>query len=224
MINFIKNIFHGIYQFTYPSFCHSCTDLIEQNQLFCAGCSALLPKISSITLPLSKKVTITVHALSPYDGALRKLILQKNSGSWRNFTALALLTAQQLNLENLAPDCFIPVPLHWTRTFWRGYNQASILAKEYGSIWQAPVFEGIERSKKTAFQSHLDKESRSLNVKKAFQIKHSHTDLVQHYITNKHVVLVDDVMTTGATLIEIAQLIQRYQPSKITALVVCRVN
>lgn len=224
MINFIKNIFHGIYQFTYPSFCHSCAELIEQNNLFCSSCSTLLPKISSITLPLSKKTTITVHALSPYDGALRKLILQKNSGSWRNFTALARLTAEQLNLENLKPDCFIPIPLHWSRVFWRGYNQASILAKEYSDIWHVPVFEGIERPKKTAFQSQLDKESRSLNVKRAFAIKNSHADLVQHHITNKHVVLVDDVMTTGATLIEIAQLIQRYQPSKITALVVCRVN
>ena len=224
MIQFIKNILHSVYRFTYPSFCHDCNDLIEQDSLFCAACAFNLPKIASVALPLSKKTAITVHALSTYDGILRKLILQKNSGRWRNFKSLAHLTAQQLELDNFTPECIIPVPLHWTRVVWRGYNQASILAHEYGKIWNVPVFDCLERARKTSFQSSLDKEARTLNVKKAFEVKKEHMDLIQHHITNKHVVLVDDVMTTGATLIEIAQLIQRYQPAQITALVVCRVG
>ncbi len=65
---------------------------------------------------------------------------------------------------------------------------------------------------------------RELNVKKAFSIKASHFDFIPHTITGKHIILVDDVMTTGATLIEMARLLNRYEPAKITALVVCRVT
>lgn len=224
MLKLVKNIIHSLYRFTYPSFCHQCNDLIEQDTLFCGPCALTLPTIASITLPLSKKASFSVHALSSYDGVLRKLILQKNNGRWRNFKALAHLTAEHIKIDNFNPECIIPVPLHWSRVLWRGYNQSSILANEYGKIWNVPVFDGLERSRKTSLQSTLDKEARTLNVKKAFEIKKKRMDLVQHYITNKHVVLVDDVMTTGATLTEIAQLIQRYQPAKITALVVCRVG
>ena len=224
MIPILKKILSCINRFIYPSFCHDCSKLIEQDLLFCSTCTKNLPLITSLNLPISKKTFFTVHALSPYDGILRKLILQKNSGRWRHFKALARLTEAQLSLENLNPDSFIPVPLHWTRVLWRGYNQAGILAHEYGKLWNVPTFDCLTRSRKTAFQSSLDKDTRELNVKKAFSIKKSHIDLIQHHITNKHVVLVDDVMTTGATLTEIAQLIQRYQPAKITALVVCRVG
>ncbi len=223
MLSLVKKLLNSVYQFTYPSFCQSCNDLIQQDSLFCFGCSKTLPRVTSTSLAISKKTIMTVHALAPYDGILRKIILQKNNGRWRHFKALAQLTAQELPLDLLNPESIIPVPLHWTRTLWRGYNQATVLAKEYGKIWNVPVFEGIERARKTKPQSSLDKDARSANVKKAFDIKKSHADLLGHYITNKHVILVDDVMTTGATLIEVAQLIQRYQPAKITALVVCRV-
>ena len=167
---------------------------------------------------------MTVHALSNYEGTLRKLILQKNSGRWRQFSGLARLMHERMNLEQLKPDCFIPVPLHWTRKLWRGYNQSSILANEYAKLYNVPVFECLSRLRKTPFQSTLKKETRELNVKKAFAIKQNFFNVIPQTITGKHIVLVDDVMTTGATLVEMARLLNRYEPAKITALVVCRVK
>jgi ComF family protein len=188
------------------------------------GCTESLPKIASTMLPISKKSYLTVHAISNYEGTLRRLILQKNSGRWRQFSALARIAHKHLNLKNLKPDCFIPVPLHWTRELWRGYNQAAILAKEYANLANVPVLDCLSRSRKTPFQSTLNKESRETNVKKAFAIKQDHFNALTQNITGKHIVLVDDVMTTGATLVEMARLLNHYEPAKITALVVCRVT
>lgn len=224
MTQSIKSIFNCILRFAYPSFCRECSFLIEQDHILCAPCVESLPKIASIMLPISKKSYITVHAISKYEGTLRKLILQKNFGQWRQFSALARIAHKHLNLNNLKPDCFIPVPLHWTRKLWRGYNQSAILAEEYAKLTNAPVLDCLTRSRKTPFQSALTKEFRETNVKKAFAIKQAHFNAIPQNITGKHIVLVDDVMTTGATLVEMARLLNHYEPAKITALVVCRVT
>lgn len=224
MVPALQSLFNCILRFAYPSFCRQCTQLIHQGDIFCPACALALPKITSTLLPFSKKNFVTVHALSSYEGTLRKLILQKNSGQWRQFAALARVTYEQLNMQNFKPDCFIPVPLHWTRKLWRGYNQSNVLAEEYSKLTKAPVFDCIERARKTPFQSTLEKNEREENVQKAFGIKKSYFERIPHLITGKHVVLVDDVMTTGATLKEMARLVNRYEPAKITALVVCRVT
>lgn len=92
-------------------------------------------------------------------------------------------------------DIIIPVPLHPLKKWKRGYNQSSILAKSIGKILNVPVEErALKRRRFTATQTKKDAQHRWENVKSAFIIKN------RGLIEGKHVLLVDDVLTTGATL------------------------
>jgi competence protein ComFC len=92
------------------------------------------------------------------------------------------------------PDVIVPVPLHPSRQKQRGYNQAALLARELGAQQKCPVVEDILiRSKATAPQVDLDAQARRANVHGAFQCRNDS-------LAGKHVLLVDDVCTTGATL------------------------
>jgi len=93
----------------------------------------------------------------------------------------------------------IPVPLHPTRIRERGYNQSELLAKNLGECLNIPMSKkSLLRVRNTKSQTKLTPEQRKENVKGAFMVR----DTVD--IVNKHILLVDDVATTGATLDECA--------------------
>lgn len=94
-------------------------------------------------------------------------------------------------------DMIIPVPLHWSRRWSRGYNQAEVVAREIGMATGAPVRTDIlERRRRTRTQTVLDPEAKSRNVMSAFSVK----SRVRPTEDVGHVLLVDDVFTTGATM------------------------
>ena len=92
-------------------------------------------------------------------------------------------------------DAIIPVPLHWRRRLSRGYNQAEIIAEAVSSVTGAPVRTDIlKRTRHTRTQTRLDISAKASNVKGAFSARLPHpSDL-------RHILLVDDVFTTGSTL------------------------
>ena len=91
-------------------------------------------------------------------------------------------------------DCVIPVPLHWKRKWKRGYNQAEIIAREIGAVLQAEVRTDIMlRTRATATQTMLSIEEKGKNVKGAFEAQ-------RHGGNFCHILLVDDIFTTGSTL------------------------
>lgn len=90
-------------------------------------------------------------------------------------------------------DIIVPVPLHWTRKWNRGYNQAEIIAQALGNELGVPVRTDIlERKKHTTTQTKLRVEDKAKNVNNAFSIKKKNENF-------NHVLIVDDVFTTGAT-------------------------
>ena len=95
----------------------------------------------------------------------------------------------------------IPVPLHWRRRWKRGYNQAEILAKEAASNLDAPLRSDIlQRTRNTKTQTALDVSQKTLNVSEAFKVRDPET-LARSFPTGKgHILLIDDVFTTGSTL------------------------
>jgi competence protein ComFC len=103
----------------------------------------------------------------------------------------------------------IPVPLHKRRLSWRGFNQAELLAEALGKNLNIPVDKDlVVRSKFTTPQTELKAEQRKTNIENAFEIKKSST--------GKYL-LVDDVVTTGSTLNEIAKLLKKNGAAEIWA-------
>ena len=116
---------------------------------------------------------------------------------------------------NCLPDFLIPVPLHLTRRFRRGFNQAEFLARQLGRQLQIPVLvDRLRRSRKTSAQSGLDRKMRRKNIRGAFNCRQ---------LTRARVALVDDVMTTGTTLTECARTVKAAGASNVAVWVAARV-
>lgn len=92
-------------------------------------------------------------------------------------------------------DLLVPVPLAPSRARERGYNQSELLARQLGAHWNVAVVEALVRSRATETQTRLTPGDRLRNVAGAFATVPGGEDL-----TGRHVVLVDDVITTAATL------------------------
>ena len=111
-------------------------------------------------------------------------------------------------------DSVLPVPLHWSRKMKRGFNQASELAKPVADDLDLELVRRVRRCKATPFQSGLGAAERRRNLKQAF--------VVRSRMTTRHVLIVDDVVTTGATLTELGKVLLRNGVQKVSALTVAR--
>ena len=96
-------------------------------------------------------------------------------------------------------DAVVPVPLHWLRRMRRGYNQAAVIGKEVADCLGVPMLDILKRRQRTTTQTHLDASHRLANVLGAFSIRPA---AVRTGSLNplRHLLLIDDVFTTGATL------------------------
>lgn len=113
----------------------------------------------------------------------------------------------------------VPVPLHPRRMFARKYNQSALLSKQLGKITGARVMlDGLRRIRHTPPQQSLSAEARKRNVQGAFRLGRPAGE-----IEGKSVVLIDDVLTTGATLSAAATALKRAGASRVSALVIARV-
>ena len=101
-------------------------------------------------------------------------------------------------------DLLVPVPLHWTRLFQRRYNQAALLAHSIHSAGGPDVAaDWLVRRRKTPSQGYLGPTARERNVRAAFAIRPGRS------FAGKRVVIIDDVITTGATVEECARVLKR---------------
>jgi ComF family protein len=98
----------------------------------------------------------------------------------------------------------LPVPLHWTRLFARRYNQAGLLAHAIRAAGGPPVApDWLVRRRRTPSQGRLGAAARARNVRGAFALRPGRS------IRGKRIVLIDDVLTTGATVEECARVLRR---------------
>ena len=112
-------------------------------------------------------------------------------------------------------DALVPVPLHLQRQLVRGYNQADVIAHRIGKVCRIKVINAARRIRRTETQTHLHShEKRAANVRGAFALKRCARQLF-----GKHVVIVDDVMTTGSTLRELGRLLKHAAPASLSTLV-----
>ena len=112
-------------------------------------------------------------------------------------------------------DVLVPVPLHWRRQLTRGYNQAEVIARRLGKRCEKPVLRPVRRTRNTETQTHLfNPTRRAENLKDAFVLRNGRG------VTGKHVTLVDDVWTSGATLQTLARVLKQAKPASLSAIVV----
>ncbi|MBV8934751.1 MAG: ComF family protein [Alphaproteobacteria bacterium] len=114
-------------------------------------------------------------------------------------------------------DLLVPVPLHWTRLFRRRYNQAAMLALAIRSAGGPEVAaDWLVRRRRTPVQGRLGPTARERNVRGAFAIKAGRS------LAGKRVVVIDDVMTTGATVEECARVLKRAGAASVAVLTLAR--
>lgn len=139
---------------------------------------------------------------------------------------------QELFIQMITKDSIlVPMPLHPVKLRQRGYNQAEILAGKLGRRLGIPVLPMLKRVKKTETQTVLKREKRLENIAGAFAlnnniaIEHCNNDKVKNetencsalsrMIATKQVLLVDDVITSGATMLEAANVLKRHGVKKV---------
>lgn len=159
-----------------------------------------------------------VFSYGSYEGTLRKLIhlfkysgVQPLSRPFGEFLARALPRDQQF-------DAIVPMPLHWRRRFERRFNQSALLAREVSKRWNIPVTNPVRRRRATAFQAGLTNAKRRANVAGAFKMKRGTR------LDGMHVLLVDDVLTTGATAAACARVLKRAGAKRVTVLALARTD
>ncbi|MFN4023266.1 MAG: ComF family protein [Hyphomonas sp.] len=117
-------------------------------------------------------------------------------------------------------DLIVPVPLHYTRLVSRGFNQSAWLAQAIGKAGGRPVsVDALKRTRRTPSQAGLSTRRRRRNVSGAFAVRHRALKQIQ----GAQVLLVDDVLTTGATLNACVRALKRAGARQIDVLVLARV-
>lgn len=175
--------------------CYSCGKLITQNKLRCSDCEkGKGPK--SLTRAI---------ALGHYTGAWKDFIQKvKFRGQPYLLTSLEGYVDDYVITYLPPPDSLVPVPMHHSRLAQRGFNQADVLAsllsRKLGIIYQDVLY----RNRDTIPQTSLGRQERLNNVQGAFSLKKD-ADLKEQIIW-----LVDDVVTTGTTLDECAQVLKNH--------------
>jgi ComF family protein len=206
----------------FPHQCRACSTIIDAKEVFCPPCLAKIQPIISVFLPITKNASLPVFALAAYEEPLRTLVLKKFNHDRLASKQLAKLMLQMSPLADLTVDIVIPVPLHWTRYAWRGFNQAVEMGKVIAKEKKAHLSSCVRRHKKTTFQSRLSAADRKKNVQASFSISPLHKLRGLKTLAGKHVVIVDDLCTTGATLVHVAKIILPLKPASLSAVVACR--
>jgi ComF family protein len=151
-----------------------------------------------------------------YEEELRELIHLFKYGRIEPLAKpLGRFLAQALPREETF-DVIVPMPLHWRKRWQRGFNQSDLLAREVGRRFHLPVAKALRRIRFTSVQAGLTSAKRRLNVSGAFR--------AQTRLDGKRVLLIDDVMTTGATAASCARVLKRAGAKHVTLLTLARVD
>ena len=210
-----------------PSFCRDCWSSIQfLKGPVCPSCgtpfrssSALLYSPTHRCGECRRRKPTFNQAVSAtrYEGVLKEAIHRFKYHQQANLAqAFADLILEQVNLE-FKIDYLIPVPLHARRLKERQYNQALLLSDALGKRIQFKVIpDGLERIRETTPQAGLPMGQRRRNVRGAFCVRQP------SLIKNQRILLVDDVMTTGATANECAKTLKKAGAKSISVLTIAR--
>lgn len=196
-------------QLFFPHVCAACgTDALDSKQLLCFSCSSNLP-ITNFNHHTDNPVEKVFWGRIPLFGAASYMYFSKQSSvqklmhqfKYKGHKEIGFYFGRKLG-ESIVDsrrfmelDGLIPLPLHPRKEKKRGYNQAMVLCEGMAEILKVPVFSGaVERALTTDTQTRKSRLERWQNMEGRFRVREPDT------LVNKMVLLVDDIITTGATL------------------------
>lgn len=202
-------VLNAIIELFYPTICYCCDNqLTEGEKHICVHCRFDLPT-TNITDIQGNIVEQAFYGRIPIvaatslfyfykDGKIQKLIHQLKYRGEQNVGVFAgqWLGEEMINSERFTTvDCIIPVPLHKKKLKKRGYNQVEKFGKTLATKLNVSYIDNVLiKVSATKTQTHKMRFDRWKNVRELFTLQN------QHLIHNKHILLIDDVITTGATL------------------------
>ncbi len=187
-----------------------CKDCLNHN-IFnegnrCQVCDTLIKEGNNVCDHCKRKKRSFKKAYAPfrYDGVVRKAILQyKSDGAKYLAKSFATFIAQRLEIEEVEFDIIVPVPSHKDAIKKRGYNPAKILANELSKLTSKPVEDVLYKIVQTKNQKLLDYNERQTNLENSIML------LNNSAIKDKNILIVDDIITTGATIETCANLLHK---------------
>ena len=216
--------------------CLICHQPTQHHPLLCDECRAELPRIvypcprCGFPLPETSKscgaclqhppAWDRLRVVADYQAPYLQLIHQlKYAGKIECATLLGRLFCEAnepapSEAGDKHPEVLLPVPLHWWRQWRRGYNQAEELARVIGDALQIPVDSHcLRRTRATPPQARLHKQQRKQNLQAAFAMEP---------FNYRHVALIDDVVTTGATAEQLTHLLRQAGVEVVEVWAICR--
>jgi len=205
----LRQLHHGLVHLFYPRLCEGCAKpLLGVEDVLCTGCAMELPETgyhriadNETAMRFAGRVPFAYATTLAYftaDGLLQHLL---HGLKYKGRKEIGLYLGRRLG-EGLkgagwaeVPDMIIPVPLHKAKEAVRGYNQSTLIAEGISEKLHIPVYDDILlRVKNTESQTRKTRTERAENMQDTFRLKE------KGMLTNKHILLCDDVLTTGATL------------------------
>lgn len=172
----------------------------------CARCQAHPPPFHRVLAPFRFEF--------PVDAGLRWLKFRRQLEFVPVFADAMTMSMRQAFSSRSRPELLAPVPLHFLRHGWRGYNQAELLARRISRRSGIAVQGDTARVRRTRSQTGLDSKARRDNLVGAFHVGAN--------LEGRHVMIVDDVFTTGATALEFASSLEEAGANEISVLVAAR--
>jgi ComF family protein len=231
----IAGLVRDVLEFCYPDRCARC-DAVSGQPFLCMACDAALrdlegrPACGACAMPIGEPGGACpycegrglanfdrVVSLGAYRDPLRHLVVAaKYHHRWTVAERLADRLLEQPGVTRLMDrvECVVPVPLHRLRQVARGFNQAEVIARRLARRCGKRFARPAVRLRNTETQTHLhSRAKREANLKDAFGL------VSDSRIRGRHVLIVDDVMTTGATLQSLARALAPAEPASLSAVV-----
>lgn len=222
--------FRDLLDFAFPPLCLGCGDFAENSELICEKCQDEIDTFSQpICLNCWQSILsggecracgeegFTLFAYGDYTDPLKQAVIQykfKGMTSAARVFAPALQETFGNTINSLAPDYLVPIPLHSSRQYARGYNQAEILADELAELLSIPVaIDIIYRTKRRTPQSRLSESERERNIRGVFSVPETAEP-------GQTLVLIDDVVTSGSTVREAKRALEEagYKVPAVTSI------
>lgn len=208
-------LYNGFLNFILPNTCLACGDTVEENQNFlCKTCYGKLEPFSDTHPWQAEKISegLIDNSISVFwfrEGTPIQSLF--HALKYQKIKSAGIMLGEEIGkciagLPAEKFDMIIPVPLHRAKQRDRSYNQSEYVAKGINSKLKLPVIvDAVRRTRFTPTQTKLNKAQRRENVSGAFEVNKKRIN----DITGKNIILCDDVITTGATILECAAELKR---------------